>query len=136
MQTAALSAVEIKTLELCQAIVEQPGFPEMFANLAAFMADESAKYQFQSINDLAQLLQEKQANGLQITDTEIAEFESLRGDFMSKSVASNFLEAQEKVQQIQSSIYKQLAKTFELGRVPTADDFANECCSSSGCGCN
>ncbi len=136
MQTISLSEIEAKTLELCEAIVTQPSFAPLFKKLESFMSDEAAKYQFQSINDLGQLLQQKQSSGLSVEDHEVAEFETLRDNFMSNSVARDFLDAQEEVQKIQSTIYKQLAKTFELGRVPTPEDFAGDCCSSNGCGCN
>ena len=136
MQTTKPSPIEAKTLELGEANVDQPNIAALFAKLDCLMADEAAKFQFQSINDLGQLLQQKQAAGLAVEDHEVAEFETLRDQFMSNAVARDFLDAQEEVQKIQSAIYKQLAKTFQVGRIPTADDFANECCSSNGCGCN
>jgi hypothetical protein len=37
-------------------------------------------------------------------------------------VASGFLDAQEELHAIQNSIQKQITKTLELGRLPTAED--------------
>lgn len=135
MQATCLNPIESKTLELCQAIVDQADFQGLFQSLNAFMQDEGLKYQFQSINDLGSLLQQKQSSGLEVTSHDIAEFESLRERFLGNEVARNFLQAQEEIQKIQSGIHRQLSKTFEIGRVPTPEDFADECCSS-GCGCH
>lgn len=127
--------IESKTRELCQIIVEQAGFQTVFEKLSAFMADEGLKFQYQSINDLGGLLQQKQNAGLDLTEEEITQFEKLRNGFLSNPLSRGFLEAQDEVQRIQSAIHRQLSKTFDLGRVPTEEDFQNDCCSSTGCGC-
>ncbi len=136
MKSDVLSNIEAKTLELCGVIVQQEGFRDLHRKLSTFMEDESLKFRFQSLNDLSQLLQQKQASGLELTPEEVSMFESQRVEFIGNPVAKDFLEAQEEVQMIQSSIYRQLSKMFEVGRVPVADDFAGECCNNSGCGCD
>ena len=132
METAQ-ALIEQKTKELCEAIVAHPEFAGMFQKLDAFMTDELAKFEFQMVNDRAQLLQQKQSAGLPITPEEIGDFEALRDSVLSKPVAAEFLLAQEQVQSLQNLFYPMLAKTFELGRVPIPDDFLNDCCNQ-GCG--
>lgn len=128
-----IALIEQKTLELCEAIVASKGFPDMFRKMDAFMGDELAKFEFQMVNDRAQLLRQKQAAGSPITPEEMSDFEAFRDSVLAKPVASDFLEAQEQMQQLQKLFYPMLSKTFELGRVPVADDFLNDCCNE-GCG--
>src|SRR5688572_21811605 len=45
-----------RTLELCQVIAEQPDFQELKARIDAFMDDELAKFQYQQVNELGQVL--------------------------------------------------------------------------------
>jgi hypothetical protein len=85
------------------------------------------------VNDRAQLLQQKQSSGLPITPEEMTEFDVLRDSVLSKPVAADFLLAQDELQGLQKLFYPMLAKTFEVGRVPVADDFLNDCCNQ-GCG--
>ena len=129
----AQALIEQKTQELCAAIVEYPGFAEIFQKMDAFMNDEMAKFEFQMVNDRAQLLQQKQSSGLPITPEEMSDFEALRDSVLSKPVASGFLAAQDEIQVLQKLFYPMLAKTFEVGRVPVPDDFLNDCCNQ-GCG--
>ncbi len=122
-----------KTQELCQSLMELPNFAELRRKVDAFMGDELAKYSYQMLSERSQLLQEKQAAGATITDEEIAQYEVLRDTFMKNTVATSFMEAQKEIQQLQETVNQYFTKTFELGRVPKAEDF--ECCSSS-CGCH
>ncbi len=137
MQTIAEeTSTEQKTRELCQAILDRPDFPELRRKMDAFMNDEGAKFQYQMLNDRGQMLQSKQQQGLPLTDEEIAQFEALRDTFVKNPVASGFMDAQQEIQKIHDAVNQHLNKTFELGRVPTAEDFNSGCCSSSGCGCH
>ena len=129
----AQALIEEKTRELCAAIVAYPGFAEMFRKMDAFMNDELAKFEFQMVNDRAQLLQQKQSSGLAISPEELADFEALRDSVLSKPVATEFLAAQDELQVLQQLFYPMLSKTFEVGRVPEPEDFLNDCCNQ-GCG--
>jgi cell fate (sporulation/competence/biofilm development) regulator YlbF (YheA/YmcA/DUF963 family) len=122
-----------KALELCNAIVALPGFAETHQKVQAFMEDELIKFEFQMVNNRVQLLTEKQAAGLPVTPEEISELEAFRDATLNKEVAKGFISAQAELDAIQKLIYPMLAKTFELGRVPTSDDFLNDNCDSS-CG--
>ena len=128
------SSTVIKTRELCQAIVDRPDFLELKRKLDAFMENEAAKFQFQMLNERGGILQQKQQAGMQITDEEIGQFEALRDGVLKDSVTTDFIDVQKEIQNMQEMVMNHLQKTFELGRVPTQEDF-NSCCSSS-CGCH
>ena len=123
------------TNHLCDAIVSQEGFANLYKKIDAFINDEKLKYEYSMLNERGALLQQKQQASEEISDEEIAAFEKLRDEFMANPVATQFLEAQEEVQQVQDRIHQVIAKTFEVGRVPQSEDF--DFCSDGfgNCGC-
>lgn len=129
------NAVLDKTLELCQAILDQPDFRDIRRKVDAFLSDEAAKAQYQLLSEQGESLQYKQQHGLPLPPEEIAEFEKVREAFMNNPVARGFLDAQHEIQQVQESVGQHVSKTFELGRVPTPEDFESGSCGS-GCGCH
>lgn len=133
--TTAESTITQRTLDLCQAIVDQPDFLAMKEKFDAFMVDELLKFQYQQLNDLGQLLQMKQADGLELKPEEIAQFESLRAEFLGNSTAQGFLDAQQQMQQIHQAVGKLIDKTFKLGRRPNEEDLQDGSCCGGGCGC-
>ena len=137
METAVQpSAVDDKIRDLCQAIIERPDFSDLRRRIDAFMADEKVKYEYQMLNDTGALLQQKQQQGMQITEEEVGRFEALRDSFVKNPVATEFMAAQQEVSRVQDNILKHVQKTLELGRVPTVDDMNDgSCCNNHGCGC-
>ena len=124
------------TDQLCESIVNQEGFKELYAKIDAFISDEKLKYEYSTLNERGALLQQKQQAGAEITEEEITAFEQLRNDFLENQVATDFLAAQEEVQQVQDRIHQVIAKTFEVGRVPAQEDF-DFCSDGFGdCGCS
>ena len=124
------------TDQLCESIVNQKGFKELYAKIDAFISDEKLKYEYSTLNERGALLQQKQQAGAEITEEEITAFEQLRTDFLDNKAATDFLAAQEEVQQVQDRIHQVIAKTFELGRVPAQEDF-DFCSDGFGdCGCS
>lgn len=129
------SLITQKTLELCQALVEQPDFQALKAKLDAFMRDEVVKFQFQQINELNEILQMKQQSGMEIKETEIAHFDVLRDDLMKNPIAQGYIEAQQEMQKLHETIGRFVNKTFELGHLPEYEDVFDGSCGS-GCGCH
>ena len=132
-----LDLVPIKqsTEQLCESIVSQDGFPELYKKIEAFISDEKLKYEYEMLNQRGTLLQQKQEAGLDITEEEIADFEKLREELLGNPVICGFHDAQEEVQQLQDKIHQVIAKSFELGRVPSQEDF-DFCSDGFGdCGC-
>ena len=127
--------VEAKTNELCEAILEQIKSNGIRQRIDTFLADAAARGQYESLMNKGQALQEKQHSGQTLNEAEIASFEKERDTLLKNPVASGFLDAQEEMHDLQHSVQKFVAKTIELGRVPSADDLAEGSCGH-GCGCH
>jgi cell fate (sporulation/competence/biofilm development) regulator YlbF (YheA/YmcA/DUF963 family) len=135
MTTTQENAVQQKTRELCQAIADQPEFKEMRRQVEAFLSDENAKTQYQSVMEKGELLQHKQQMGAPLSNDEITDFEKDRDALVNNPVARGFLDAQQHMHKVQEAVGQLVAKTFELGRTPTEEDMNGGGCGS-GCGCH
>ena len=82
-----------------------------------------------------QALQEKQHHGQELDPVEVSAFEKDRDALLKNSVAAGFLDAQEEMHDLQHSVQKTVAKTIELGRLPSAEDLESSC-GHGGCGCH
>src|SRR4030095_1094610 len=121
-----------KTKELCQTLVEQPEFQNIRRRIDVFLADENAKSQYQAVVEKGGLLQHKQQQGIPLSNDELTDFEQQREALVNNPSARDFLDAQQQMQKVQESVGQYVAKTFELGRMPTEEDFSSGCCDS-GC---
>jgi cell fate (sporulation/competence/biofilm development) regulator YlbF (YheA/YmcA/DUF963 family) len=135
MQTQIDDAVRQKTLELCEAIVQQPQFQNIRQRVDSFMADSQAQSLYESLSEKGRSLHEKQHQGLALDAREIAAFESERQALLENPVARAFIDAQEEMHEMQEGLHRFVNKTFELGRIPTEDDLENGSCGH-GCGCH
>ncbi|MBK7997791.1 MAG: YlbF family regulator [Verrucomicrobia bacterium] len=133
--TTEETAIIQQTKELCQTIIDQPEFRQIRTRIDAFMGDDAAKAQYQLVMEKGDELQQKQQMGAQLDNNDIAEFEKNRELLLNNPVAANFLTAQQQMHKIQESVMQYVSKTFELGRVPTIEDFPAEGCGPS-CGCH
>ena len=129
------SAIIQKTRELCQTLLDQPDVQSMRQRIDAFVADDRAKTQYDTLMTKGQALQQKQQLGTPLSNDEITDFEKHREAFVSNPVAKGFLDAQEEMNQLQQSLGNYVTKTFELGRVPGPEDFDAGSCGH-GCGCH
>jgi cell fate (sporulation/competence/biofilm development) regulator YlbF (YheA/YmcA/DUF963 family) len=127
--------IEEKTQELCEALIAQPEMVAIRGRIDMFMANDSARSQYEALMSKGQALQEKQHHGQALEPAEISEFEKNREALLKNPVATNFLDAQEEMHAIQKSIQKRISKTLELGRLPVAADLEEGSCGS-GCGCH
>jgi cell fate (sporulation/competence/biofilm development) regulator YlbF (YheA/YmcA/DUF963 family) len=134
-QTVENTIIE-KTKALCQAIVDQPEMSSIRQRISSFMSDTAARGQYEAVMSKGQALQEKQSQGQQLADTEIADFEKHRDALLNNPVGRGFLDAREELHEIQHSIQKYVSKTLELGRVPTKEDMEDHACGDGGCGCH
>lgn len=132
--TTEETAIIQRTKELCQTIIDQPEFRQIRTRIDAFMGDDTAKNQYQVVMEKGDALQHKQQMGVQLDNSEIAEFEKNRELLLNNPVATDFLTAQQQMHKIQESVMQYVSKTFELGRVPSLEDFPAESCGPS-CGC-
>lgn len=134
MQTAEERIIQ-KTRDLCQTIVEQPEFQTIRQRIDAFLADDGAKNQYQQLAEKSQMLQHRQETGSALNSEEVFAFEKEQEALFSNPVARGFIEAQREMHQVQQTVNQYVSKTFELGRIPTAEDFGGGSCGH-GCGCH
>jgi cell fate (sporulation/competence/biofilm development) regulator YlbF (YheA/YmcA/DUF963 family) len=127
--------VETKTNELCEAILEQLQAGGVRQRIDAFLTNDAARGQYESLMSRGQALQEKQHQGQTLDAAEISAFEHDRDALLKNPVASGFLDAQEEMHDLQHSVQKFVAKTIELGRLPSEDDLSEGSCGH-GCGCH
>jgi len=132
---AAADTISQKTRELCEAIVAQPGFRTHFARIEAFLADDQARGHYERVVTQGEALHEKQHKSLPLDGTEVAAFEKDREALLANTVARGFIEAQDEIHDLQHSIQKQIKKTLQLGRLPSADELS-ESCGHGSCGCH
>ena len=131
------TVIENKARELCETIVSQPQWTSIRNRIDAFLSDDATRGQFDAVNDKGRSLHEKQHNGQPLNGQEIADFEKQRDALLKNPVARGFLEAQDELHEIQSSVQKYVSKTLQLGRVPTEADFKqDEGSCGDGCGCH
>ena len=134
------SNVMSKTKELCDAIAEDIEFVTLQGQVERFLADDDAKLKYQSLHERGEELHNKQQAGVELSDTEIQEFEGARESLFANEVASDFMDAQQSLQTLQKTITKYIGMTLELGRTPTPEDMeqgdgdGGGCCGG-GCGC-
>ena len=135
METITENVVIEKTRELCQTILEQPEYQAIRRQVDAFMSDGKAQEQYQALSTKGEYLQHKQAQSLPLSGEEIADYESHREKFFGDPVSRDFVAAQQSIHKMQETVASYVAKTFELGRVPAAEDFDSGSCGT-GCGCH
>lgn len=131
------SRVISKTKELCEAIAGDPEYKGLLEKVERFLDDDAARLQFQSVQERGEELQQKQSIGLDLSASEVRDFETARDALLENAVAKDFLDAQQSLQTVQMAIGRYVGLTLELGRVPEAEDLEEkDGCCGSGCGCH
>ena len=128
------TAVVGKLRELCEAIVNEPGFETIKQAVGAFSSDEQAQGVYAEAMQAQEILMQKNQMGVGHSPEDEQAFETARDAMMQNAAARGFAEAQNKIQGLQQTVMKHVTKTFEVGRLPEEDDF-NSCCGG-GCGCS
>jgi cell fate (sporulation/competence/biofilm development) regulator YlbF (YheA/YmcA/DUF963 family) len=127
--------IEEKTKDLCQTIIAQPEMISIRKRIDAFMADDGARGQYETLMNKGHALHEKQHSGQPLNDVEVADFEKQREVLLCNPVARGFLDAQEELHGVQKTIQKFVSKTLEMGRLPTEAELEEGSCGE-GCGCH
>ncbi|WP_353565868.1 YlbF family regulator [Haloferula sargassicola] len=133
------SAVMTKVRELCAAIAEDDRFQSLQGDVEKFMDDEQATLMYRGVHERGSELHQKQHAGVELSDSEIREFESARDQLMANPVARGFMDAQGELETLQRSVMKYVNMTMELGHVPSTEEIAaaegGGCCGGGGGGC-
>ena len=132
--TSLAAPVQSKLEELCRAILAEPGFEGARLQVEQFLINDEARAQYVRVSEAGEHLHHKQSQGVQLSDSEVTEFEKERERLLDNPVARGFLAAQEQLQGMQECINKFVGKTLELGRLPAEGDLGGGC--GQGCGCH
>lgn len=125
------SVVMSKARDLCETIANDSDYKGLLAKVEAFLGNDEARLTYQSVQERGQELNQKQQSGLELAESEIGEFENARTALLNNPVASDFLQAQQSLEALQTSVSRMVGMTLELGRVPTPEDI--EQASGGGC---
>ena len=122
-----------KTKELCAQIAGDAQFLKLQADVERFLADDSAKLQYQTVHEKGEALHHKQHAGVELGAAEIKAFEDARDALFDNKVAADFMDAQRTLETIQKQISKYVSMTLELGRVPTDEEIEEAQNGGGGC---
>ena len=135
---AESSAIVDKTRDLCKSIVEDDHFKSLQGKVEDFLNDDAAKLQYQSVHQRGEELHQKQASGVELSKTEISEFESAREALLENEVVTTFLSAKQELEGLQRMVGQYVGMTLEMGKVPTQEEVDHEtgggCCGGGGGG--
>ncbi len=120
--------------DLCRAILDDPELKGVFSDIDAFMDDDDAKELFTAMQSKAETLQTKQGAGLELTAGEVEDYNKARDAMLANGKAKAFVEAQERIGSVHQTIGSWVSMVFELGRMPTDEEFEGHC--GPGCGCH
>lgn len=129
------SAILDKTRELCSLILQSGEYQENVAKIETFFKDEEAQESYRNFAKLGEEMHSKQQEG-SLEQSDIDSYEKQLAALKENGVTGEFMDAEQTLNGIVQQIAKQVGKTLELGRLPTAEDLdEGDCCSSGGCGC-
>lgn len=131
------NAIIEMTEKLCETILEQPEYKNVRDKIDAFSLDDEAKSQYQAVYEQQTYLQEKQQQGLQVTEEESANFRKAYQALLNNERARGFIEAQQAVEEVEETIAKYVSYTLKNGQVPQLENLSSSSCAcgGSGCGC-
>jgi cell fate (sporulation/competence/biofilm development) regulator YlbF (YheA/YmcA/DUF963 family) len=125
-----------KTKDLCEQIAKDEEFIKLQGDVERFLADDSAKLQYQSVHEKGEELHQKQQANVELGAAEIKTFEDTRDALFDNQVAADFMNAQRTLEGIQKEVSQYVSMTLELGRVPTDEEIADAksggCCGGGG----
>jgi len=126
----------VKVRDLCESILADPGYQSLMRQVDDFFDDDDAREHYRQATELGQALQQKQRMGVELDSAEVGEFERHREAVVADPVTRRFLDAQNALGELQSSLSAWIGKTIELGRLPDPDELESGGCCSGSCGCH
>lgn len=129
MSLETSTAVIDKTKELCQAIIEEPVFKELWAKVENFISNEGAKSQYEALLMKQNQLHQKQKQGMGLSKEDIQDFELERDKLYENPVAMEFIVTQQELERVQQTVSQYVNLTLELGKLPSEGDIM----AASGC---
>jgi cell fate (sporulation/competence/biofilm development) regulator YlbF (YheA/YmcA/DUF963 family) len=143
--TSHASALDQKIQELCHALLTDAQICSAREQIDAFLDDDDAREIYAAVMQKSDQLHQKQRSGQELTDEDIAEYNTLRDRAFSDPRVQSFQTARGLIQEVETKVGAYVEKTLELGRMPTPDEVVSQggCCgggggggcNSGGCGC-
>lgn len=134
------SAIYTAARALCAAMIEDEQVLKLKGDIDTFLTDGEARSLFDCVNKMGQELTEKHQAGMEPSEEEITQFDSLRQNVITNSVCHNFLQARQQIDAIFSEVNRYFGLALELNRVPSHEELeaamtpqAGGCCGG-GCG--
>lgn len=118
--------------ELSSALLADPAYRQLRQMVDAFMTDKTAVRQYNSFVDHYEAIEEKEQQGLTVSDAEAEQFNQLESALYENDPIRRFLYAQNEFQKLQQTAARYLQLTLELDRIPTRDEVKHN--GSCGCG--
>lgn len=125
------NAVLEKMEELCTALLKQEGYKEFRHMINQFASDENAVGQYERFMEKHQSMQQKEQQDMELTQTEINDFDQEERSLYDNSVIRGFLYAQREFSHLHNLVSQYFTKTIELNRLPEPGELKNK----GGCGC-
>lgn len=120
--------------EVGNAILQQDEFIQLRRMVDIFSEDENAVDQYERFIEKQKELQQKDQQGISLTEEEIEEYEQAEIELFSNDKIRQFLHAQRQFSNIHEMISQFVIKTMEYNRVPEPHEIKG--LSSCGCGGN
>ena len=121
-----MSLVVKKTIELCEAIAADVKFVKCQKVIDAFVNNEGDNKEYQNLLEEQGVLDDKKIEG-NLSDDEILTFEAKCTKVFALPAVSEFLGAQDSLDQLTELINRHVDLTLEFGRVPTSAELEEEC---------
>ena len=127
-----ITALNEKVRDLCAFLAADDDFVAAQEQINAFEGDKDAQETYAAWQSTASEMQHRYQNeGVKPSAKQLSDLENLQKKVGENPVAANFVEANDLMNEMFSSVLKPVQKTFQLGRVPTEEEL-NECCGSGG----
>ncbi len=129
------SPVMQRVKDLCETLLEQDSFHQIRQRISTFAENDEVRAQYNALCDRQEMLQQKEQQGLPLSDEEVDAFEKERDALLANPVASEFMDAQQSLHKLQQTVGQYISQTFKLGRLPKDEDFETGKCGPR-CGCS
>lgn len=130
-----VASFEEKTRELCQHLLDDPTFVSAQERIEAFESCEEAQELYHAWQTKTAELHHLHHQGRQPSQADIVEVERLKEAVMDNAVAFDFVEAEDSLNLIFSTVMKMVQKTLQNGRIPTEEELHEHgCCGGGSCG--
>lgn len=132
--------VELVTA-LANAVAQSQKVVAAKARIGLFYQNPEATELFRKVSEYGDQLREKHAAGMPPSESEIAEFDSLRANVIENPICRDFLEARQELDNLLGELNQYIMMAIEKGSAPTPEEVEqaltqqmSSCSCGGGCG--